>query len=89
MLFRYGGNAASGMTLSDAANTVSPSGSSQEDGETVVAPPSTPENEPAETPSFVTVDTPVSEVVCQSVEPPREGDGGNCGINIEMNCLKD
>lgn len=29
MFFRFGGNTASGMTLSDAANTVSPAGSSQ------------------------------------------------------------
>lgn len=67
-LHRYGGNAASGMTLSDA---VSPEGSSHGEEEVVPAPPSTP---------TVLVESPTTERVNEpmscTVEETKEGEGG-------------
>ncbi|XP_054281969.1 (E3-independent) E2 ubiquitin-conjugating enzyme UBE2O-like isoform X2 [Macrosteles quadrilineatus] len=77
---RFGSNTASGMTLSDAANTVSPAGST---GETV--PPSTPPPCPSGPPP--TLESPAVES-STSMELTKDGDGGFSILDTAPNSHK-
>ncbi|XP_046659894.1 (E3-independent) E2 ubiquitin-conjugating enzyme UBE2O-like isoform X2 [Homalodisca vitripennis] len=85
---RFGGNSTNGMTLSDAANTVSPAGSSQGDVEPPPCPPSPPSTPPT-TPATAPPESPsVESLTVGGTDLVKDGDGGFSVLDTAPNSHK-